>query len=60
MSRDFRLYLEDMLAAIEKTLAYSADANSESLAEDTMRFDAILFNLQIVGEAAKQVLENLR
>lgn len=60
MSRDFRLYLEDMLNATEKALRYGEELTSETLEDEVMRFDAILFNLQIIGEAAKQVPDTLR
>jgi len=49
-----------MLNATEKALRYGEELTSETLEDEVMRFDAILFNLQIIGEAAKQVPDTLR
>jgi|WetSurMetagenome_2_1015567.scaffolds.fasta_scaffold00195_12 uncharacterized protein with HEPN domain len=39
MPRDFRLYLDDMLESINRTLAYSAGAACEDLLNDKMRLE---------------------
>lgn len=55
MSRDYRLYLNDMLAAAEKVLRYIRGADLAHFVEDEKTFDAVVRNLEIIGEAAKHV-----
>jgi uncharacterized protein with HEPN domain len=60
MPRDYRLYLEDMLHAIEKIEVYTARSSIQDLRENDMLLDAVLHNLEIIGEAAKHLPENLK
>lgn len=47
--------LGQMAEAIEAALEYLGDLDSEQLKADKMRRDAIVLNLQVVGEAARRV-----
>ena len=58
--RDDRLYLHDMVEFCERVAAYSAGHDQESLLADRMRYDAVLRNLELIGEAATRVPVNLR
>src|SRR5437868_14942419 len=60
MPRDFEFYLEDILQAIAKTRNDGAGVTRESLAQDSMRIDAVIRNLEIIGEAAKMIPESIR
>ena len=60
MPRDFEVYLEDILQAIAKTRSYVAGETRVSLAQDSMRIDAVIRNLEIIGEAAKMIPESIR
>jgi len=53
--RDTRLYVEDMLEFCDLALAYAAGVSREALDADRMRYDAILRNLELIGEAATHV-----
>ncbi len=53
--RDPRLYVEDMLEFCGRALDYAAGVSRESLDADQMRYDAILRNLELIGEAATHV-----
>ena len=55
MSRDYRLYLDDMRAAAEKVLRYTQGADLACFVDDEKTFDAVVRNLEIIGEAAKHV-----
>ena len=55
MPRDYRLYLEDILEAVEKIGRYLEGVSFQKFCGDTMRVDAVLRNLEIIGEAAKSV-----
>jgi uncharacterized protein with HEPN domain len=60
MPRDCEVYLEDMLQAIEKILRYSNALSFEAFSSDDKTLDAIVRNLEILGEAAKQVPDAIR
>ena len=60
MSRDYRLYLDDMLSSCTKALSYAQDRSFDVFLADQMVVDAILLNLQVIGEAAGHLPEELR
>lgn len=60
MSRDYKLYLEDMLQAARKITGYVEGIEFQALIADSMRLEAVLFNLQIIGEATKQIPDDMR
>lgn len=55
MSRDYRLYLDDMRSAAEKVLRYTQGVDFARFMEDEKTFDAVVRNLEIIGEAAKHI-----
>jgi len=55
MSHDLNLYLDDILKACEKVLRFSSNLTFESFVEDEKTFDAIIRNLEAIGEAAKHL-----
>lgn len=58
--RDLRLYLEDMLQFCDRVLAYTQGIERAAFAPDAMRYDATLRNLELMGEAATHVPQELR
>jgi uncharacterized protein with HEPN domain len=52
VSRDVRLFLDDMITACEKVQRYVAGRPREVFEGDEQAFDAVLRNLEIIGEAA--------
>ena len=60
MPRDSRVYLEDMLLAAEKIDRYGAGLTRKQLEADSKTLDAIVRNLEVIGEAAKNVPEDVR
>ncbi len=60
MSRDPKLYLEDILTSCEKILRYTFGKHFEDFKSDDLLYDGVIRNLEIIGEAAKNVSENLR
>lgn len=60
MSRSLRLFLEDILTATHKIERYTQGIGLETLKADEKTFDAVLHNLQIIGEAAKQIPSEVR
>lgn len=55
MSRDWLLYLDDLIASAEKIGRLVANRDLEALRLDEAAFDAVLFNLQVIGEAFKKL-----
>jgi len=53
--RDVALLLEDVLAAIGKIERYTAGLGREGFLADEKTIDAVVRNLEIIGEAARQV-----
>lgn len=53
MLRDAHLYLDDIVAATDKILRYLEGASYESFLADERTYDAVLRNLEIIGEAVK-------
>jgi uncharacterized protein with HEPN domain len=60
MSRDWTYYLEDIAASSAKILRYTKDMDFEAFVANEQAFDAVIRNLEIVGEAAKQLPEAAR
>ena len=56
MPRDVRLYLGDILQAIQDIEQYTASAKDfDEFGGSAMRVHAILYNLEIIGEAVKNI-----
>ena len=58
--REWRFYVEDMIAFCDKALAYTQGLDRSTFADDPMRYDATLRNLELIGEAATHVPEPVR
>jgi len=57
--RDERLYLADMRGAVERILRYTAGGRAAFFA-DPMVQDAVIRNLEVMGEAVRQVSATTR
>jgi uncharacterized protein with HEPN domain len=60
MSRDEIMYLQDIAESCEKILRFTAGLSQSDLIGDERTYDAVVRNLEIIGEAAKHVSEDLR
>jgi len=60
MSRNYELYLRDILEAAQRIERYIAEVDKDSFKADDMRVDGVLFNLMTVGEAAKNIPDEVR
>lgn len=58
--RDYRLYLKDILAAIESIEGFIADIDLDTFQVDDKTNSAVLRKLEIIGEAAKQIPDEIR
>lgn len=53
--RKSRAFIQDMLEAIQRILAYVDGLDYEAFRSDIKTQDAVLRNLEVLGEAAKRV-----
>jgi uncharacterized protein with HEPN domain len=60
MSRSLQLYLDDICASCAKVQRYTLDMTLEDFVADDRTYDAVVRNLQIIGEAVKQIPSNIR
>lgn len=60
MSRNESLYLADIQESCEKVLRYTKGMTYKNFINDDLHFDAVLRNLEIIGEAVKNISEETR
>lgn len=60
MSREWQFYLDDMIACCERVSAYSSGLDRASFDKGGMAYDAIVRNVELLGEAARHVPEDVR
>jgi len=58
--RDYKIFLEDILTAITNIENYTADQSLEKFRLDTKTQDAVVRNLEIIGEATKRIPDSVR
>ena len=60
MFRDFQVYIEDIIDAIDKIEEYTGQLTYESFIKDKKTVDAVVRNFEIIGEATKHIPERVR
>jgi uncharacterized protein with HEPN domain len=60
VSREWRLYVADMKACCQRITEYTAGLNRQEFPTRRMVYDATLRNLELLGEAARNVPEEAR
>lgn len=60
MPRDYKVYLEDILEAISKISRYTVGQSQEAFSGDERTLDAVVRNLEIIGEAIKKAPGEIR
>ena len=58
--REFQVYLEDILEAIDCIDEYTKELTYETFAKDRKTIDATVRNFEIIGEATKHIPERIR
>ena len=58
--REVGLYLQDIATCATKVVAYTQDMDFDGFLIDERTYDAVLRNLELIGEAAKHVPELYR
>jgi uncharacterized protein with HEPN domain len=60
MKREYRLYIDDILEAVEKIEKYVKGLSSDEFIEDGKTVDAVIRNFQIIGEATKRIPDEVK
>ena len=60
MLRDWRMYIEDILSSCAKVILYMNNMGLPDFMADNKTYDAVIRNLEIIGEAAKHVPDEAR
>ena len=60
MSRTYSLYLQDIVEAADRIASYVEGVTRSEFETDQMRIDAVIRNLQIIGEAVKNIPDSIR
>jgi uncharacterized protein with HEPN domain len=58
--REWRFYLDDMIDFAEKALAYSEAMDQKAFIGSGLNYDATVRNLELIGEAATHIPEDIR
>lgn len=57
--RDWRLRVEDILDAIARIERYTANLSFDNFSADDRTIDAVLHNLEVIGEAARLIPDEI-
>jgi uncharacterized protein with HEPN domain len=60
MHRDYRLFLDDILEAVERIRRYTSEMDYETFKGDTRTQDAVVRNLEVIGEAARSLPDDVK
>jgi len=60
MSRDYKLFLDDIIYSIEKIEKYISDLTLDDFINDDKTADAIIRNFEIIGEAVRNVPDEIQ
>ena len=60
MQRAHDLYLKDILDAVRKIENYTENLSYEEFLKDELRQDGVVKNLEVIGEAVKNIPDDLR
>lgn len=58
--REWRFFIDDMIASAEKVVAYTRALDQAGFVISGMNYDATLRNLELIGEAAPHIPEDVR
>ncbi len=58
--KSYKLFVEDILKAMNKIERYTKNSSYKTFAENELVVDAVIRNLEIIGEASKNIPEEVR
>ncbi|MFP4502601.1 MAG: DUF86 domain-containing protein [Candidatus Hydrogenedentota bacterium] len=60
MTRDYRDYLDDIVMSIDEVCTFTSGMSFEQFANDRKTRNAVVRSLEVLGEAAKRIPEEIR
>jgi uncharacterized protein with HEPN domain len=60
LSREWQMFWQDMHQAANKVLSYTYGFDAAAFSQNELVQDAVLRNLEVIGEAAKQIPPDIR
>lgn len=60
LTRQYELYLKDILEAIEKIERYTGDISRSEFGETEIILDAVMRNFQVIGDAVNELSEDFK
>ena len=58
--KSFDIYLDDMIECMDKIQRYVKGLDFEGFSKNDMVIDAVMRNLEVIGEASKNIPEHAR
>ena len=58
--REWRFYLDDMIGFAEKVIAYTQGLDQDGFVASGLNYDATVRNLELIGEAAAHIPDDMR
>lgn len=58
--REWKLYFDDLVGFCEKVISYTDGLTKEKFEASGLNYDATLWNVQLYGEAAKNIPDTIR
>ncbi len=58
--REWRFYLDDMIGFAERVIAYTQGFEQDAFVASGLNYDASVRNLELIGEAATHILDEIR
>jgi uncharacterized protein with HEPN domain len=59
-AREWHFYVDDMVGFSEKVIAYTEGLDQQEFTQSGLNYDATLRNLELIGEAATHIPDNVR
>lgn len=60
MQREWRFYLDDMIGSAEKVVTYTHGLDQAGFVSSGLNYDAAVRNLELIGEAATHIPDEIR
>ena len=58
--REWRFYIRDMIGFAERVVSYTHGMDQQAFVESGLTYDATLRNLELIGEAARNIPDTIR
>jgi uncharacterized protein with HEPN domain len=60
MPRDYKLYISDILEALERIQEYTKNMTYKDFKQSNITIDAVVRNLEVIGEAARKLPSEIK